>query len=48
MFHEDGDRLAAAAEAEKGNLWSSDATQRAAPSTGGSGGGSSQQSKPLC
>ena len=36
----DGDRLAAAVEAEKGNLWSTDATQRAAPSTGGSGGSS--------
>ena len=30
-----GDRLAAAVKAEKGNLWSTDATQRVAPSTGG-------------
>jgi hypothetical protein len=33
-----GNQLAEAVEAEKGNLWSTDATQRVAPSTGGSGG----------
>tara|TARA_R110000803_G_scaffold151427_1_gene216575 strand:+ start:85 stop:906 length:822 start_codon:yes stop_codon:yes gene_type:complete len=42
----DGDRLAAAVESEKGNLWSTDATQSATSTgggskpTGGSGGGS--------
>jgi len=34
-FMRDGDRLAEAVKAEKGNLWSTDATQRVAPSTGG-------------
>ena len=41
-----GNQLAEAVEAEKGNLWSTDATQRAAPSTGGgSGGGSTAPTK---